>query len=223
MDKYWKILEQLDKKDSLKKYGKLAIGGLVSILVVVFIWGGRGHSQEPSSPEEAVEASLESQSTSEKSPDKENTQEEIYIDIKGAVHQPGVYRMTAQERVMDALNKAGGLLEEAEDRGVNLSQKLTDQMVIYVPKKGEEVPDFLRGNLVERTGGVAGKESTSQININTADAKQLQNISGIGPKKANDIIQYREQNGRFKSVDELTKVGGIGKKTLEKIRSQIKV
>lgn len=155
-----------------------------------------------------------SQSTTDK-PDK------IYVEIKGSVAQPNVYQVAADARINDLVKLAGGLTKDADSRQINLAQPLQDGMSIYVPKKGEDL-------LVQEQTGPPVTSSTiseagvpNKINLNQADATQLQQVSGIGPKKAADIIDYRQKDGPFKSVDELTNVNGIGEKTLANIRDEL--
>lgn len=147
------------------------------------------------------------------------TSTEIVVDIKGAVNYPGVYEMTTSDRVHDAIKKAGGIVEEGDDSVINFAMKLTDEMVIYVPLKGEEGIESLRTpeqNLHE-------KNEEGVININTADESQLQEIPGIGPSKARAIIDYREKNGVFSEKEDLKKVSGIGDKTYEKLENSITI
>lgn len=147
----------------------------------------------------------------------------VIVDLKGAVRKPGIYRMNAGERVSDAVVRAGGLTGKADENKINLAQKVADEMVIFVPEKGEKVPPEI--SAASTASAASSQKSVSeaaggggQININTADEQALQHLTGIGPAKAKAIIQYREQHGPFKSVDDLNGVSGIGDKSLEKIR-----
>lgn len=115
-------------------------------------------------------------------------------------------------RVDDAIRLAGGFTKDANRNNVNLAQKLTDQMVILVEDEDD--------SKVSSNSNVAGK-SSDKININTADANQLTSISGIGDKKANKIIDYRNQNGLFSSLDDLKNVDGFGDKTVEKLKEYL--
>ena len=148
------------------------------------------------------------------------------MDIKGAVKNPGVYELRAGARVHEAIQKAGGLTADAEAKSINQAQKLTDEAVIYVAKIGEEGADVTQGG--QHQAGASDSASASggksdKVNLNTATEAELQTISGIGQKRASDIIAYRESNGRFKSVDDLKKVSGIGDKTLEKLKEYVTV
>jgi competence protein ComEA len=130
-----------------------------------------------------------------------------------------VYELATGERIIDAVDKAGGFLPIADTRKVNLAALLEDEMVIYVPEEGEEVEEL---SLVVTPSPEDGKETgQGKVNINTATVEELTTLSGIGPSKANAIIEYRDENGLFKSVDELLNVAGIGEKSLEKILDDI--
>lgn len=144
----------------------------------------------------------------------------IEIDIKGAVRKPGVYKMEQGDRVIDAVNRAGGLTGKAEEKGVNLSARVKDEMLLYIPSKGEEPSERLPG--VTETGeqDMAGEP---KVNINTAGEQELETLNGIGPSKAKAIIAYREDNGPFKTIEDLLNVPGIGEKSLENIKELINI
>lgn len=149
-----------------------------------------------------------------------------YVDIKGAVAAPQIYPVDDQMRIHDVIALAGGLTADADGSKLNYSQRVYDEMVIYVPKIDEQIPAEMQAFASQApvtTGTPPASSEAEVININTADATQLQEISGVGEKKASDIIAYREANGPFQNVDELTNVSGIGEKTLEKMRQQITV
>ena len=141
--------------------------------------------------------------------------EKIFVDVKGAVKHPGVFETTKDKRVKDLIEEAGGLLDDADTSTLNLSQKVKDQMVIYVLKHGEKPKQI--------SDGGSSSSNTDVININTANKEQLMKISGVGKTKAEAIISYREKNGDFKSKEDITKVKGIGKSTFEKIKDKIEV
>lgn len=124
--------------------------------------------------------------------EKDNTKEtKIFIDIKGAVKHPNVYEMSSSNRVIDALNKAE-VLKDADLSQLNLSEKLVDQKLIYVPKKGENSMKIDSQQAALNSSDV--KINTNQpLNLNSATEEQLKNIPGIGPSKAKDILNYREK------------------------------
>ncbi|MCY8918011.1 helix-hairpin-helix domain-containing protein [Bacillus atrophaeus] len=145
--------------------------------------------------------------------------EKIIIDIKGAVKHPGVYELKTGDRVSQAIEKAGGINSEADEKQVNLAELLQDGTVVYIPSEGEEPTQSATANASVQNG--AGKEAL--VNINTASLEELQAISGVGPSKAEAIIAYREENGKFQAVEDITNVSGIGEKSFEKIKSAITV
>ncbi|VDG23883.1 helix-hairpin-helix domain-containing protein [Lactiplantibacillus mudanjiangensis] len=153
----------------------------------------------------------------------------MYVDVKGAVKQPGIYQVKAQMRVADVIALAKGLRPKADRLQVNLAEKVTDQQVIYVPEKGETKKPVASQSAASSTGGSTGGtkstggDSGAQINLNTADVTELQKLAGVGQKKAEKIIEYRDSHDGFKTVDDLKQVSGIGDKTLEKFRSQLTV
>lgn len=157
--------------------------------------------------------SNETNNKDEKAEDKHD--EKIFVDVKGAVKHPGVFETTKDKRVKDLIEEAGGLLEDADTSTLNLSQKVKDQMVIYVLKHGEKPKQI--------SDGGSSSSNTDVININTANLEQLMKISGVGKTKAEAIISYREKNGDFKKKEDITKVRGIGKATFEKIKDKIEV
>ena len=150
--------------------------------------------------------------------DKTTVSTVIYVDVKGEVHHPGVYQMKAENRVKDLIEAAGGFTPLADDQKLNLAQLLGDQMVIVVPKKGEEVNSELAQAPTPHKKEV-GKEG--KVNINTATVEELKTLKGIGEKKAEAIIEYRKQNGSFKNKEELMKVRGIGKKLYESFEERV--
>ncbi|EGO8491202.1 competence protein ComEA [Enterococcus faecalis] len=151
---------------------------------------------------------------------KERTETMIYVDIKGAVKVPGIYQLKNQQRIWDALALAGGVSEEADTAQVNYAQKVKDQMIIYVPKKGESVAQSLE---TLQESAPAQQNQEEKINVNTATEAELQTISGIGAKKAQEIIRFRDEQGPFKTVEELKNVPGIGEKTVERLKDMLTV
>ncbi|MBE6185075.1 MAG: competence protein ComEA [Bacillus sp. (in: Bacteria)] len=152
--------------------------------------------------------------------------QDIYVDVKGAVNNPGVYKLSGNERVQDAIQDAGGFKKDADQNQVNLAQKVQDEMVVYVPEVGEnQLPtvNSASSSSAAEQGESSLQSSNNLVNINTADETELQTLTGIGPSKAAAIIEYREKNGFFKKVEDLKNVSGIGDKTFEKIQSSITV
>ncbi len=162
----------------------------------------------------------------------------IYIDIKGAVNKPGVYKIDSNSRVIDAINKAEGLKEGADTNLLNLSQKLHDEMYIYIYTK-EEVVNFIKVNEeknqqideCKKTNEVCiDKEVVKEdevidnkININKASLSELKLLPNIGESKAQAIIDYRNSVGIFKTISDIKNVSGIGDSLFDKIKDLITV
>ena len=175
-------------------------------------------SRQGEEVEEVAPSLSETTILSQEVEDKTTVSTVIYVDVKGEVHQPGVYQMKAENRVKDLIEAAGGFTPLADDQKLNLAQLLGDQMVIVVPKKGEEVNSELAQAPTSQKKEV-GKEV--KVNINTATVEELKTLKGIGEKKAEAIIEYRKQNGSFKNKEELMKVRGIGKKLYESFEERV--
>ena len=202
--------EWKEKWESWSLSAKAAvIGGILLILVGV---GGLFSKKEESVEETTV---VETTVLAEKTEASTTQETVIFVDIKGAVKNPGVYQMKVGDRVKDALEAAGGLTEEADSQKVNLAKRLEDQMVIVVPKVGEEAEEIPAGE----TRNEATKEG--KVNINTATVEELKTLKGVGEKKAEAIIEYRKKNGSFKTKEDLMKVRGIGKKLFESFEERI--
>ena len=202
--------EWKEKWESWSLSAKAAvIGGILLILVGV---GGLFSKKEESVEETEVVVTTVLAEKTEVSTTQETV---IFVDIKGAVKNPGVYQIKVGDRVKDALEAAGGLTEEADSQKVNLAKRLEDQMVIVVPKVGEEAEEIPAGE----TRNEATKEG--KVNINTATVEELKTLKGVGEKKAEAIIEYRKKNGSFQTKEDLMKVRGIGKKLFESFQERI--
>ncbi|WP_343221422.1 MULTISPECIES: helix-hairpin-helix domain-containing protein [Ornithinibacillus] len=135
----------------------------------------------------------------------------VVVDIKGEVQNPGVYEIKESSRVRDVVLLAGGFTNSADQNLINLAQKVFDEMVILVPEIGQE-------------GSVnVGESESAKIRINYATVEEIQKLPGIGPSKANAIVEYRDANGYFQQVEDLLSVTGIGEKTLEAIKDELQV
>ena len=213
---------------------------VIAVLMVIFcffLWMtcGAGNSMEAETSYTDVTAlstssskqssqSLSEASSQSKTEGSEKGESKVTVDVKGAVVNPGVYTLKAGARVTDVIQEAGGITEDADAKSVNLAASLSDEEVIYVANKDENVSvlDQTGTSQVSDKGGQTNAKD-GKINLNTATSEQLQTISGIGAKRAEDIIAYRESHGGFQSVDDLKNVSGIGDKTLDKIRESLYV
>ena len=136
----------------------------------------------------------------------------FFVDIKGEVQNPGVYKATKEDRIIDIVIKAGGFTEDASSNSVNLSQKVYDEMIIYIPKTGIVTS-------VNHQEIITTKDE--RININTATLSELMTLDGIGEYLANNIIEYRKNNP-FINKEDIMKVSGIKEAIYEKIKNYIK-
>lgn len=151
----------------------------------------------------------------------ENTPVVFIVDVKGAVVHPGVYTLEEGDRLIDAINAAGGYVPEADTRLINHALKLSDEMLIYIPLNGEEPMEEMA--VVHEALAPSTEDSGGKINLNTASEAELTALSGIGPAKAAAIIQHREEQGPFQKPEDLMEISGIGQKTFEKLESTITV
>ncbi|MGO4961551.1 helix-hairpin-helix domain-containing protein [Jeotgalibaca porci] len=196
----------------------LLIGlGIVQGLIII---GLVFSNQKSAQTENTDEWLLEMQSESESIFQEPEEQEPVFwvVDVKGAVTNPGIYEVAKNMRVQNAIDLAGGLLQNAETRHINFAQHVTDQMLLYIPVVGEEIVDI---PYTQPNSPV--EEGTSKININTATDLELQALPGIGEKKALQIINYRTENGSFSTIEELMEVSGIGQKTFDTLKESITV
>lgn len=150
----------------------------------------------------------------------------IWVDVSGAVAKPGVYELPENARVFEAIEAAGGFLEQADEQWLNQATTLTDGEKIQVYTK-EETEAFKAQGMTSEEGAarqesaVSKEERAGKVNLNTATLKGLQEIPGIGEVRAQAILDYRQQAGGFKSVEEIQEVPGIKGKTYEKIADYI--
>ena len=194
------------------------VKGSVLFVCLIIGMGLFWMSRQGEEVEEVAPSLSETTILSQEVEDKTTVSTVIYVDVKGEVHHPGVYQMKAENRVKDLIEAAGGFTPLADDQKLNLAQLLDDQMVIVVPKKGEEVNSELAQAPTPHKKEV-GKEG--KVNINTATVEELKTLKGIGEKKAEAIIEYRKKNGSFKNKEELMKVRGIGKKLYESFQERV--
>jgi competence protein ComEA len=156
----------------------------------------------------------------------------VYVDVKGYVKNPGVYKVEEGSRVNDVIVLAGGLIKNANTKYVNLSKKITDEMIINIISN-QEVKDMIEAkkeiNLVIDENKISTPDTSTPndneilININTANQEQLMELSGIGEAKAKAIIDYRVTSGVFSSIEDIMKVSGISESTFAKIKTFITV
>lgn len=210
-------------KDWINEHKLYIIIAVITALGAIYYFLEEGSNSVVSNVENIVPTELKGENEIQKNQNQTEEAVTIIVDVKGQVKMPGVYTSSQDERVIDIIQRAGGLTENADESKVNFAEHVQDAMVIYIPAIGEEgnaIPTGTAG-----TGVQAGSGLTSQgkINLNKADINELQNLPGIGPSKAASIIEYRETNGPFKSVEDLKNISGIGDKTFDKLKDLISV
>lgn len=208
---------------------------LILGIICIFIFN---HFKEDSEEEPII---LENPTKKEekKAVKKEKVPKEVKVDIKGEINNPGIYSLDNNSRVIDVIEKAGGLTVNADTSVLNLSKKISDEMVIIIYTKAE-VKNFKETkerekqvqekcnqkdeNALKNDACITNdnsKEQSGKVSINKATLEELKTLSGIGESKAKEIISYREKNGPFKSIDEITNVTGIGENIFAQIKENI--
>lgn len=204
----------MDIIEKLKEKSYIIIGGILGVVIFIILLYNV-FKPKPNLVTEITQSST-AYSTVISS---EKPSDDMYVDIKGAVVKPGIYQVNATMRVLTVVEMAGGFLPDADDRQVNLSERVSDQMVIYIPKEGEELDEAIPS----KTMSQKDDETKHLVNLNTATIEELKTLNGVGEKKAENILRYREEKGSFKSIEELKEVDGIGEKTFEQLKSSITV
>jgi len=211
-------LEQL--KNFWQDYRRYCLIGLGVLICLIGGWYLSAKNATTHRSVDFVDAQSETQQRSRKSATVSNKM--VYVDVKGAVNHPGVYSVKSGLRVQDAITKAGGVAANADMNHVNMAKQVTDQQVVYVPVTGEVTTP-----MVGEAGGteMTGSESSAApiININSASKDDLMKITGVGDKKADLILQYRQEHGQFKTVEDLKNVSGFGDASVAKIKDQLAV
>ena len=205
---------------------------IISLITIYFV------TNRPQSKVKKEPTIVKESSSIKKSSSTEETTVEYKIDIKGEVINPGIYTMKSSSRIIDCIEKAGGLTENANTTVINLSKKITDEMVIIIysnaevanfketKKQEEQVQEKCRQKDETSLKNDAcitteNKNNTSLISINNATIGELSKLSGIGEAKAKQIIEYRTQNGPFKTIEDIKQVPGIGESIFAQIKDYI--
>ena len=199
---------------------------LVIILVLIFL----SYYNQENKKEEILNSGsnlnlLENQKLEDQSA-KTNVNE-LIVHLSGGVKKPGVYKLNKKDRLIDLIEAAGGLKENADLAQINLAEKLYDGQKVIIPLISErsiKVNSTAKSGLQNRDlilNDYSSSSNNQLININQADKTKLETLSGIGPSKAEAIIKYREQNSFFNKKEDLLNISGIGEKTLENIEDEI--
>lgn len=178
-----------------------------------------------------VEENEMEKNSSEENNEKVEEMDKIVVHVSGAVNKEGVFELAQNSRIADAIELAGGVTENAYMKDINLAEFLEDGTKIYIPtkeeaEKQEESTSYVSSNNTTKSGSNK-KTNTSnkntKVNINTASLEELDTLPGIGESTANKIINYRNENGKFKSIEEIKEVSGIGDSKYEQIKDLIEV
>lgn len=227
------------KKLNLKQKKIIAIILIILVIITYYYLYLKNSTEEISNQDLEVNNTQESNQTNET---EKETEETIVVHISGAVNIEGIVELEAESRIANAIEKAGGVKENADMTDINLAYPLEDGMKIHIPTKEETEANKNNENMIDESyvtsssGGVSSKEDTNSIqgssksttsnakvNINTATQEELDTLPGIGPSIASKIIDYREQNGKFNSIEEIKEVSGIGDAKYEKIKDSITI
>lgn len=200
---------------------RLSIGAAVVLaLVVLSAAVGLGIMRGQAAPSQSV--ALSGAEEAGRTDDAKSPTGELYVHVLGAVEVPGLYVLELDARLVDAVAAAGGTTPDADLTGVNLARVLADGEQIVVPVVG--LPGASPGSDASDAGAPGtGSAGDDKVDLNTADQAALETLPRIGPALAERIIAWRDENGRFQSVDDLLAVPGIGEKLLEGIRDGARV
>ena len=214
---------------------QIIIASAILILIVTtsIVYINIRPKEKPKIKEEKIALKKEKKET------KEEAIEEYKVDIKGEVINPGIYTLKKYSRIIDCIELAGGLTENANTTVLNLSKKITDEMVIIVYsnaevvdfKKTKELEKQVQDSCIQKNEDSLKNDAcidddssnTSLISINTATEDELSSLSGIGPSKAKQIVEYRTTNGPFKTIEDIKQVPGIGDSIFAQIKDYITI
>lgn len=215
---------------NFNKKQKVILGIIITIIIGFICY--YVYAKEENDESIDLETNIETQGESQK--EEKEVDDNILVHISGAVHQEGIVELKANSRISDAIEKAGGIKEEASLEDINLAYKLEDGMKIHIPTKqekenakAEEIKES-----VTTSSGFTNKEETNnkvedtknaKVNINTATQTLLETLPGIGPSTAIKILEYRKEKGRFKSIEDIKEVSGIGEAKFEKMKEFISI
>ncbi len=213
----------------INKKTKILLIILISIIAIAV--GYYTYKNEKESQNFIEQQNLEIEENKQEESSKET--EKIIVHVSGAVQNEGVIELEENSRIADAIEKAGGFREDAYTKDVNLAYKLEDGMKIYIPtmeeKENEKTNVIVESNIETENNNSSysnasdGKNTNSKVNINTASKEELDTLPGIGPSTAEKIINYRKENGKFKSIEGIKDVSGIGDSKYENIKDMIEI
>ena len=245
-----KILKESFKKiiTKIKKIDKdYVIIGVIVIAVIIFMIINLGKIKEFENKDNDKMTNVESSINIDNDKSEENKEQKddnskeqivngggIFVHIDGYINNPGVYEIKENDRIKTLIDKAGGFKEGYSIKNINLAAKLSDGDKIYIPSVSEEknsennnninINSSVKGqNVKTDRNNVSVMKNNSKININTANISELKQITGIGESTANKIIDYRENVGKFKKIEDIKEVKGIGDAKYESLKNKITI
>ena len=241
-ERFEKIITKIKKID--KDY---LIIGVIVIAVIIFMIINLGKIKEFENKDNDKMTNVESSINTDDDKSEENKEQKddnskeqivngggIFVHIDGHINNPGVYEIKENDRIKTLIDKAGGFKEGYSIKNINLAAKLSDGDKIYIPSVSEEkviennnnINTNLSGkgqNVKSDRNNVSIMKNNSKININTANMSELKQITGIGESTANKIIDYRENVGKFKKIEDIKEVKGIGDAKYESLKNKITI
>ncbi len=241
-EKFKKIITKIKKID--KDY---VIIGVIVIAVIIFMIINLGKIKEFENKDNDKITNVESSINTDDDKNEENKEQKddnskeqivngggIFVHIDGYINNPGVYEIKENDRIKTLIDKAGGFKEGYSIKNINLAAKLSDGDKIYIPSVSEEKNSENNNNINTNLSGkgqnvksdrnnVSIMKNNSKININTANISELKQITGIGESTANKIIDYRENVGKFKKIEDIKEVKGIGDAKYESLKNKITI
>ncbi|MDF2558536.1 MAG: hypothetical protein K0R71_2364 [Bacillales bacterium] len=217
-------------KEFVTKKNLVIVGGVISIVTALILLSQASSTKVELSNNgwklKTAQDEKKSEVVKKITSENKDSKNKLMVDVKGEVMIPGIYQFSEGDRVADLIGRAGGFTVNADSKYLNLASIVEDTMVIYIPKVGElESPyPYMNGSpYIENFNNSGNSTQTKKININTATANEFENLTGIGPSRADAIIQKRNELGKFQSIEDLMQVTGIGEKMFEKIKDSIVV
>ena len=189
-------------------------GGVLIIFLIAATFIFIGKSDEDKTLEQVEKLSEEQMTDDDENWMEEYQTDDVYVDIGGEVKNPMLLQLPSGSRIDDAIKAAGGLTDNADLSNVNRAQLLEDGQKILIPTLGDSAS-------AEEAQKISDAQKDVKVNINTANDDELRTLDGVGPATAEKIINHREKNGRFKSIEDIMDVSGIGEKTFERLKDDI--
>ena len=207
----------------LNKKQKIILGILISVIGIgIFCYTYATETTD----ENQIENILEIPEQNQTNQTEQEKEENIFIHIAGCVQKEGLLELKSDNRIADAIEKAGGLTENADLSEINLACILEDGMKIYIPNKNEPKKTIQEEQINKENTNIAKQQTTKttqKVNINTATQSQLETLPGIGPTTATKILEYRKEKGKFTEKEQIKEVSGIGEAKYKKIEEYITI